>query len=46
MIKQGDPKKRQDGVPAVFHRRDRGEWLVTMSLDDWIDFYGAWKDER
>lgn len=41
-----EAKKRQDGVPAVFHRRDRGEWLVTMSLDDWIDFYGAWKDER
>ena len=34
--------KRKDGVPAVFHRKDRGEWLVTMSLSDWIDLYGAW----
>ncbi|WP_321024592.1 hypothetical protein [Eisenbergiella porci] len=26
-------------VPAVFHRRDRCEWLVTMPLDDWIKMY-------
>ena len=24
------------------HRRDRGGWLVTMRLEDWIDLYGAW----
>lgn len=37
--------KRQDGLPTVFHRKDRGEWLVTMRLIDWIDLYGSWKDE-
>lgn len=26
-------------LPAVFHRRDRREWLVTMRLDDWIQIY-------
>ena len=31
--------KRGDGVPTVFHRRDRGEWLVTMRLDEWVDLY-------
>lgn len=31
--------KRQDGVPTVFHRRNRTEWLVTMRLDDWVDLY-------
>ena len=36
--------KRGDGIPTVFHRRNRTEWLVTMRLDDWIDFYGAWRD--
>lgn len=36
--------KRGDGIPTVFHRRNRTEWLVTMRLEDWIDFYGAWRD--
>ncbi|MBR1677300.1 MAG: hypothetical protein IJ706_08335 [Clostridia bacterium] len=40
-----EAKKREDGLPAVFFRRDRGEWLVTMRLEDWIDLYGAWIDE-
>lgn len=34
--------KRQDGIPAVFHRKNRSEWLVTMRLEDWIDLYGEW----
>lgn len=38
--------KREDGLPTVFFRRDRGEWLVCMRLTDWIDLYGAWKDEN
>lgn len=37
-----EAQKRQDGLPAVFHRRNRGEWLVTMRLTDWIDLYGEW----
>lgn len=36
--------KRKDGLPAVFHRRDREGWLVTMRLEDWIDLYGEWRD--
>lgn len=36
---------RNDGIPTVFHRRNNKEWLVTMRLDDWIDLYGAWRDE-
>lgn len=41
-----EAKKRQDGIPTVFHRKNREEWLVTMRLTDWIDLYGAWRDER
>ena len=26
-------------VPAVFHRKNNCEWLVTMCLDDWMDLY-------
>lgn len=36
--------RRQDGVPTVFHRKDREGWLVTMRLEDWIDMYGAWAE--
>lgn len=31
-----DAKRFQDGVPAVFHRRNREPWLVTMQLEDWL----------
>lgn len=37
--------KRSDGYPTVFFRRDRGEWLVTMRLTDWLDLYGEWHGE-
>lgn len=37
-----EAEKRKDGVPVVFHRKNRTKWLVTMLLDDWIDLYGEW----
>lgn len=37
-----ESKKRGDGVPAVFHRKNRCDWLVTMKLEDWNDLYSAW----
>ncbi len=33
---------RNDGVPTLFHRRNREEWLVTMRLTDWIELYRKW----
>ena len=33
-------------LPAVFHRRDRCEWLVTMRLSDWIQIYREWEAGR
>ena len=41
-----EAEKRQDGLPTVFFRRSRGEWLVCQQLTSWIDLYGAWIDER
>ena len=26
--------------PAVFHRKNDCEWLVTMRLEDWMKLYG------
>lgn len=34
-----DSKRLQDGAPAVFHRRSRSPWLVTMKLEDWMKLY-------
>lgn len=41
-----DAGKRQDGIPTVFFRRDRGEWMVTMRLTEWMDLYGAWVNDK
>ena len=34
-----DAVKFKDGAPAVFHRRNRSPWMVTMLLDDWLALY-------
>lgn len=34
-----DSERFQDGMPTVFHRRNRSQWLVTMRLDDWMRIY-------
>ena len=39
-----DSKKGQ--LPAVFHRKNRGNWLVTMKLDDWIKLYNEYYSGR
>lgn len=36
-----DAERFRDGMPAVFHRRNRSPWLVTMSLSDWLELYNA-----
>lgn len=34
-----DSARFQDGTPALFHRRNRSPWLVTMRLEDWLKLY-------
>ncbi len=34
-----DSARFRDGLPAVFHRRNRQPWLVTMRLIDWMEIY-------
>ena len=34
-----DSEKFHDGVPVLFHRRNRSPWLVTMRLEDWLGIY-------
>lgn len=34
-----DAERFADGMPCVFHRKNRKPWLVTMRLENWIDLY-------
>ena len=34
-----DAEKFKDGDPALFHRKSRSPWLVTMLFSDWIQIY-------
>ena len=34
-----DAERFRDGMPTVFHRRNRQPWLVTMRLQDWVQLY-------
>lgn len=36
-----DSQRFGDGLPAVFHRRNREPWKVTMFLDGWLELYGG-----
>lgn len=36
-----DAEKFHDGAPALFHRRNRQPWLVTMRLEDWVQLYSG-----
>ena len=36
-----DSQRFNDGLPAVFHRRNREGWLVTLRLADFMKLYGG-----
>ena len=38
-IRQAVRDAKRGELPAVFHRRDRCEWLVTMRSEDWSSLY-------
>ena len=35
----------ENETPAVAHRKDRGKWLVTMPLEEFMEYYQAWERE-
>ena len=41
-----DAEKFGDGLPAVFHRRNRTGWLVTMRIEDFMEVYREWKHPK
>ncbi len=38
-----DAKAGGDNLPAVFHRKNNAEILVTMTLDNWMQLYREYK---
>ena len=38
-ISQAKSDAKAGEIPAVFHRKNNCEWLVTMTLNDWIKLY-------
>lgn len=43
---QAEGDARAEEKPVVMHRKNNCEWLVTMSLDDWIELYREWETGR
>jgi Holliday junction resolvase len=35
--------RKTNELPAVFHRKNHCDWLVTMRLEDWIEIYREWE---
>ncbi len=41
-----DAEKFGDGLPVIFHRKNREPWLVTMRLTDWLKVYRPKEGEK
>ena len=41
-----DSEAMKDGMPTLFHRRNRKPWLVTMRLEDWLSLYRLWEEQQ
>ena len=44
MLQSARDAKDKD-VPVVMHRKDNEKWYVTMTLENWIEFYGSWLED-
>ena len=45
-VEQSVSDAREGEKPAVLHRKNRRNWLVTMPFDEWIELYMAWEKEQ
>lgn len=39
-IDQAKRDKKENEIPAVFHRKNNCEWLVALPIDDFMNIYG------
>lgn len=42
-VSQAKRDAREGELPAVFHRKNNHEWLVTMPLPGWMRMYGDYE---
>ena len=45
-VTQAQRDARPGEMPVVMHRRNRGQWLVTMPLADWMELYKEAQNEN
>ena len=45
-MEQAQRDAKGDDSPAVFHRKNRSNWLVTMELDDFMKFYKGYENNN
>ena len=38
---QADAERMQDGKPVVVYRRNRGQWMIVLSLSDFLEMIGG-----
>lgn len=43
---QAKSDAREEEIPVVMHRKNNGEWRVTISLEDFVVIYRDWKAEK
>ena len=45
-ISQSRADSTLDEFPVVMHRKNNSEWLVTMTLADWIELYAEYQEAQ
>lgn len=45
-ISQAKRDARAEELPAVFHRKNDSEWLVIMRMEDWMEMYKEYYENR
>ena len=45
-LAQAKRDAREGEIPTVFHRKNDSRWLVIMDLDDWIQIYKEYNENR
>lgn len=44
--RQAERDADRKAIPAVFHRKNRERWMVTVDLVDFMEIYKAWLKEK
>lgn len=45
-MEQSQRDAREGEIPTVVHRKDRQEWRITLSLEDFMPMFMAWEREQ